>query len=826
LSVEEPLAWLALERWQVACSPPGACADPAHTDSLSWIEARVPGTVAAALDAKQWRERDLDAEDWWFATSFDAPDSSPGERLVLELDGIATIAEVYLNGSLLLRSRSMFKRHTVDVTELLGPRNELAIVCRALSPLLSARRRPVARWRTRVVNHSGLRWQRTMIFGRSPGFAPGPAAVGPWRPVRLVRRLSDGLDALQLRATLDGDDGVIVARARPRGNPGGLRLCAAGRTSALRPGADGWLEGQLRLGRVQRWWPHTHGEPALHELAVRAGERTLARRRVGFRTLRFASRIEEDGLDLHVNGARVFARGAVWTPADLVSLAPGDEQLRRLLVRARDAGMNMLRIPGTGCYESPLFHDLCDELGILLWQDLMFANLDYPLQDEEFLATVLEEARELIELIGWRPSLAVLCGNSEVEQQPAMLGLDPALGRHRLWEETLPALVAEQGLDCAYVRSTPCGGALPFHADRGISHYFGVSGYFRPLEDARRAGVRFAAECLAIANVPDEVHLPVHHPQWKAGVVRDAGTGWGVGAGWDFDDVRDHYLRLLFGVDPVALRRFDHERYLELSRAVSGEVMAETIGEWRRCRSTCSGALVLWLKDMLPGAGLGVLDHNGAPKVAYHHLRRAMAPVAVWMTDEGVNGIAVHLANDRCSPLRLKLRLALYGELETLVAQVEETVLLEAHRTQQRNLEGMLGRFVDGAWAYRFGPPAGDLIVASLTSCEQPERLISQAFRFTAGRPLARESAASLGLSCEARAPADGELELRLTCTRLTWGVRVQIAGFEGEDDAFCLEPGHERLLRLRSRDGAPPPAAGWLSALNLRERLAITVAG
>ena len=88
-------------------------------------------------------------------------------------------------------------------------------------------------------------------------------------------------------------------------------------------------------------------------------------------------------------------------------------------------------------------------------------------------------------------------------------------------------------------------------------------------------------------------------------------------------------------------------RYLELSRHASGEVMAEVMGDWRRAASPCRGALVLWLKDMIAGAGLGVLDHRGAPKVAYHYLRRALAPVAVWMTDEEVNGVDVHVANDR-----------------------------------------------------------------------------------------------------------------------------------------------------------------------------------
>ena len=175
--------------------------------------------------------------------------------------------------------------------------------------------------------------------------------------------------------------------------------------------------------------------------------------------------------------------------------------------------MNMLRVVGTGAYESAAFHDLCDELGILVWQDLMFANVDYPLADPEFAAEVEGEARQVLTGLVGRPSLAVICGNSEVEQQAAMLGLEPELGRAPFWDEDLPELAAELGADCPYVASTPCGGVLPFHPGEGIAHYFGVTGYFRPPQDARRADLRFAAECLAFANVPDEVTVPVHHPR-------------------------------------------------------------------------------------------------------------------------------------------------------------------------------------------------------------------------------------------------------------------------------------------------------------------------
>ena len=125
------------------------------------------------------------------------------------------------------------------------------------------------------------------------------------------------------------------------------------------------------------------------------------------------------------------------------------------LEQARDAGMNMLRIPGTSVYESNAFHDACDELGLLVWQDFMFANLDYPIADESFRATVEDEASAQLGQIAGRPSLAVLCGNSEIEQQVAMLGLDPALGRGELFGELLPRLIAGAPTDAIYLPSAP-----------------------------------------------------------------------------------------------------------------------------------------------------------------------------------------------------------------------------------------------------------------------------------------------------------------------------------------------------------------------------------
>ena len=813
---------IRIDGWDVISAGPGTAREhrPPEGSGVTWIPAPVPGTAAGALrNAGAWKpgdDRDFDGEDWWFRTTFEAPPAAEGEEVTLRLEGIATVADVYLNDEMLLHNDSMFVGREIEVGERLRGSNELVIHCRALDPLLAERRRPRARWRTRIAKEANLRFFRTMLLGRAPGFAPSPAAVGPWRPVTLERRRHLASEDLRISPRLEGDDGLLAIHARLRclgsydlesvevelDGPSGVH-----RTALKLTKQDGGIDavGSLTVPGVAQWWPHTHGTPALHRVRLNAagtGEPLMIDAdRVGFRRIAPGARdphdVERNGIDLHINGVRTFARGAVWTPIDPAGMAPPDADLRRMLVLARDAGMNMLRVPGTGAYESTAFHDLCDELGILVWQDFAFANFDYPVKAEGFRDLVEAEVAQALERIGRRPSTAVLCGNSEIEQQVAMLGLDPELGRGELFGDLLPALIAQSGSDAIYVPSAPCGGDLPFRPYAGIANYYGVGGYRRPLEDARRSRVRFAAECLALSNIPnDSTAEMMADPAWKLGVQRD------VGSEWDFEDVRDHYLELLFDIDAIDLRKRDPERYLELSREVSGEVMAEVFGEWRRQDSDCGGGLVLWLRDLIPGAGWGLLDSDGGPKAALAHLRRALAPVAVWTIDEGLGGVAVHMANDRPEPLEALLRVSFYREFSRHVETVEELIVLPAHGGGDRNVEAMLGRFVDASYAYRFGLPQQDLIVASLESADDHE-LISQSFRFPAGRPLETSSSTDLNLRASSRARGDGVSELVVTSSHLAYGVRVHVPGHEPSDDAFSVEPGGNEESRWFPRMAA-----------------------
>jgi len=827
--------------WELCSTAPGALSGPDELSRSSpeWLPAHAPSTVAACLrTAKAWSldapPRRFDAEDWWYRARFPAPSHEPHDELVLGFDGLATVADVWLNGTALLTSDNMFLAHERVLDAPLLPNNELVIRFRALDEQLEARR-PRPKWRAPMVENQQLRWFRTTLLGRTPGWSPPAAAVGPWRAVWLETRARVRLTDLVLHTGVDGANGwvEISATIEPIGSAV-IRHAAlvVSRGTEWRhsiplqraPNSDSY-SGRLEVPEVALWWPHTHGEPALYDarLAVNpAGPDTsgpntelpIELGRIGFRTITLDTTAGD--FSLRVNDTPIFCRGACWTPPDPVVLDTSAETATEVIAQVRAAGLNMLRVGGTMVYESDAFLEACDANGILLWADFMFANMNYPEGDPAFDASVSAEARQQLARLAGRPCLALLCGNSEGEQQAAMWGAPRESWSPPLFHQLLAQLAAQYRPDVPYWPSSAHGGHFPHEGNAGTTSYYGVGAYLRPLEDARRAEIRFASECLAFANIPEDPTLTrmpggpsirCHHPAWKARTPRD------LGAGWDFDDVRDHYLARLFGVNPLELRYGDHDRYTALSRVVTGEVMERTFAEWRRKRSTCRGALIWFYRDLWCGAGWGIVDALGTPKAPYYYLRRASQPVALSCSDEGGNGLYLHVTNERATALAATLELKLYRAGEVSVGSAGRALTIAPRATTEIAAAALFDGFLDLSYAYRFGPPPHDLVVASLTDANQV--VLAQAFHFVQGLPATREL--DIGLSATATPiAAESAFEVRIATRRFAQSVWIEAEGYLADDAYFHVAPGGGKTILLRrGAHEIDKPLRGRVHALN-----------
>ena len=466
--------------------------------------------------------------------------------------------------------------------------------------------------------------------------------------------------------------------------------------------------------------------------------------------------------------------------------------------------MNMLRVGGTMVYESDDFYDLCDELGILVWQDFMFANMDYPEDDAAFVAQRRRRGAQHVSR-GCRrgPSLAVLCGNSEGEQQAAMWGAPRERWSPRLFHEMLAGARADALPGRALLAVERARRRLSASA-RTRARPRTTAWAPTCVRSRTRAAPRCASprECLAFANVPGADARAARRPgdracttpAWKARTPRD------LGAGWDFDDVRDHYLGRLFGVDPVALRYADHERYLALGRVVTGEVMAQ------RLRRVAPRAL-----DVRAAGWCGSCAICGRAPAGASSTRRARPrrpgttssapsqPVALHVSDEGGNGLALHVCNDGAEPLRGRARADAVPRTARSGSAGASCAVDVAPRA---SVELPVAAAVRGLprSQLRLSVRSAAATTAWSRPCERARgRALAEAFHFPLGLPAAREL--DVGLTAEA-ADADGGARLVLRTRRFAQAIAIEAAGFEPEDDYFHLAPGGERSVRLRRVSG------------------------
>ena len=214
--------------------------------------------------------------------------------------------------------------------------------------------------------------------------------------------------------------------------------------------------------------------------------------------------------------------------------------------------------------------------------------------------------------------------------------------------------------------------------------------------------------------------------------------------------------------------------------------MAQTFTEWRRARSTCRGGLIWFLRDLQPGAGWGVVDAGGAAKPCWYLLRRALAPIALGITDEGTNGLALHVVNDRPEPLAARLELTLWRSGDVRVGHAQAEVSVPPHGAIELAAAALFDGFYDLSYAYRFGRPVADVVHAQVIT-DVP---IAEAFWFPGGWSAAREPDVGLEVSGHASA-------LAIRSRRFAQSVAIDAPGHVASDNYFHLAPGQVRTIAL-----------------------------
>jgi len=624
----------------------------------------VPGSVLGALiDAGLASDVAVDGLEsdvawasactWVYRTS--VPRVGDGARVRLVFEGVDTVADVSVDGAKVLTTDDMFHRWTVDlgIDDSLGAWD----IQVDFQPIL-----PVARAAEDVLplpraDMYDIPFNQVRKMACSFGWDWGPATItsGLWRAVvvervpeaRLARILLSPTwrDGAVLRGSVvvEGDVDTIVATVEPR-NGGGLLL----RQVIPMDGTEASFE--FSVPAAKRWDVVGRGEQPLYDVVITALSADGAAvdavsRRVGFRHIALVQEPDDQGrsFEVHVNGARVWARGFNWVPPDVLPERATREHVRALVEEAVEAGATMLRVWGGGVVESEDFYDVCDELGVLVWQDFSFACAAYS-EDDEQLARVAREVEDAVVRVGHRTSLALWCGCNENLWGYEDWGWKEKLGPDGLWGsrlyyETIPRGLAELDPHRPYIPGSPFSPDADQHPNdegHGTTHHWDTWNQLDYVHFEEKHS-RFASEFgwQAPASWPTLVMALGHEPSG--------------GADPDLQRLQKHPD----GQAALARAVAEHLPHLPTdgrgwylaTQLVQARAIRASIGRFRSLHDTCSGALWWQLDDCWPALSWAVIDVARRRKLGWYAMAETMASRAVIATaDKEPHGLT--LVND------------------------------------------------------------------------------------------------------------------------------------------------------------------------------------
>lgn len=655
-----------------------------EADSETWHSAHVPGSVYADLMADGtmpdpfWRENELDAfermkKDYVYQRTFTVSEAQLAHAHVeLVCEGLDTLAHVSLNGREIAFADNMHITWVWDVKEQLHA-GENALEIRFDSPILYCAKKAeeAPGWESSDAT-PGFRHLRKAhcMFGWDWG--PRLPDAGIWRPIFLrtwdTARLEN---ALMLQAH---HDGVVDVTIRPE-------IAGESAWSAEITAPDGEVltlpettaaEQLITIEHPQLWWPNGLGKQPLYRVTVRLATGDTRMWRIGLRTMTVSREKDEWGEEFcHVvNGMKVFAMGADYIPEDNILARVTPERTRRLLEDCKAANFNAIRVWGGGYYPDDAFYDICDELGLLVWQDLMYACAFYDLTPD-FERSICAETHQNVARLRHHASLALICGNNEMEM--FMAGANSALINHRTWEFVptyphhitdyvkmfeyiLPAIVKETAPQTYWWPASPSSGGnfdAPNDENRGDNHYWDVWHGEKPFTEYRKFFFRYASEfgfqsfpCLKSVKqftLPDDRNI--------------------------FSRVMERHQRNQAANGKILSYLSQTFRYpnsfddlLYASQLMQAEAIRYGVEHWRRNRGRCMGAIIWQLNDIWPVASWASIDYYGRWKALHYAAKRFFAPVMISAEEEGELSQNPKINEYHPAPLEKSFRLNVCNE--------------------------------------------------------------------------------------------------------------------------------------------------------------------
>lgn len=618
----------------------------------AWFPASVPGCVHTDLRHNglipdpfygtnevdlQWIER----EDWSYRCIFDI-DATTLEQKFIELvaDGLDTLATLRLNGVLIGTTENMFCTYRFPVRSMLRcGKNELQIDFHNTLDYLARHesRQPFVERNDPVGGRSRIRKAQ---YQYSWDWGPRFVTCGVWQPLRIEAWSACRLEAVRVTQR-HHSDGAVDVQITPE---------LIGRTEDCRIAAELLLNGEpvavfaqnrTTLAAPELWWPNGQGAQTLYSLRVvlsdaQDKELDCWERAIGLRTIELVRESDDDGESFYfrVNGRPIFAKGANWIPDHAFITECDRPRYKARLGAATQAHMNMIRVWGGGVYESDAFYDVCDELGLLVWQDFMFACSLYP-GDAAYVALVEDEARNQITRLRHHASMALWCGNNEnemIDYYADQMRTHPkvAADNERIFHRLLPRIVAElDGVTAYWPTSpwTPAGFMANANDGRaGDVHYWKVWHERAPVKSYEKLDVRFCSEFgmqsyasaeLATTFCPPE-SLNVFSPVMENHQKNGGGNATML-----------HYINQRF-------RHANSYRALAyLSQLNQAWCMKVGIEHFRYCMPRTMGALYWQLNDCWPVASWSSIEYGGQWKALHHEARRFYAPSLVYLRTEG-----------------------------------------------------------------------------------------------------------------------------------------------------------------------------------------------